>query len=304
MIGPEPPPAGIDAQSERGKNKENASVGQPISVRIVDQPQSETDEQKDHRKRSHRLQKANFIVGIVTLFILIIYTAINYGLYEATSQSAIATEQAQIAFGSKDGTLVSFGNPIAEGKRVLIIHFFNAGGSTAGHFAVNVGTNVSGNNPWGHRHRWLGPQGDIATEGMGEEVDVGAGAETKVYFSNSKVLKSDKELSDPNTWFNIMGEFEYCDIFGRYTCQSFGAVYRPPPINAFVGGIRLPCIVDASVNAGAFADRGYKEIQPCEQPSEPKYYHRVKVGAAIAASGRVQASVTTQTPKSTDRPTK
>jgi len=123
-----------------------------------------------------------------------------------------------------------------------------------------------------------------------QELDLGAGGEAKIYLTDPKMLKSKTDLDDPNGLFNIMGEYEYCDIFGRYYCESFGAQYKPAPIDDFIGGMRLPCVIEPSVNARYYEQRGYKEIQPCEQPDELGYIRLpANLRPTVAASPRPTA---------------
>ena len=73
--------------------------------------------------------------------------------------------------------------------------------------------------------------------------------------------------------FSVFGQFEYCDIFGTYHCQGFSTNYLPN-IKQFVPSPALPCVFEP-IGPTERPGKGYKEIEPCEQPNEPEYIEAV-----------------------------
>jgi hypothetical protein len=198
-----------------------------------------------------------------------------------------AQQRAYIVLGSADGTLAKFGPIIdkASGKRIIILHAFNAGQTTARHFSVRAFANTAAKSPlWLHRHRWAGPYGTMVSE-WGQQMDLGAKAEHFEYLTDPKYLWTAQQLKVPNSLFNVIGEFEYCDIFGGYHCESFALEYRPPPVDDFVGSdMKLPCYVEKDINTAFYERKGQKEIQPCEQPDEPEHYNMAEFTAPNATA--------------------
>lgn len=127
-------------------------------------------------------------------------------------------QQAYVIFGSKNGELGEFiDNPVPGHRRIIALHFYNSGYSTARHLAVHVITG-SGDS-MSSRHRFKGMRGNIVTTGVSVERDLPAGAEHLEYIISPW---SQRELSDNMTGrFSISGQFEYCDVFGSYHCRGF-----------------------------------------------------------------------------------
>ena len=94
-----------------------------------------------------------------------------------------------------------------------------------------------------------------------------------VYVTDPTFLKTKKELADASIDFFLFGNFAYCDIFGGYHCQGFMARYRPAPVGGFIPETFLKCVPSepSRANLRWYANNGYKEIEPCEQPNEPEY---------------------------------
>jgi hypothetical protein len=185
------------------------------------------------------------------------------------------SERAYVVFGSKDGSLAEFGNPI-DGKKSIKLHFFNGGQSVARHFGVQVHTCAGGGKfQFTQRHRTKGPFGEIMTQSPSNESDLSAQGERNVYVIDPKELWTAQQLAEPKGCFWITGQMEYCDIFGRYHCESFNTEWQPT-IADFVPSEFLQCTregVDPRSLKGIFMGKAvtYKEIEPCEQPDEPEY---------------------------------
>jgi hypothetical protein len=185
---------------------------------------------------------------------------------QTTVTALQTTERAYVTFGSKSGELGEFvDNPMRGEKRIMVLHFYNSGHSTARHLAIHAVTdNLS---PMSSRHRFKGPSGDIVSTGVSIERDLAAGAEHLEYIVSPW---SQKELADmaERDRFSVFGQFEYCDIFGTYHCQEFSTNYLPN-VKQFVPSPALPCVFEPTAPEGP--DKSYKEIEPCEQPNEPEY---------------------------------
>jgi hypothetical protein len=112
-----------------------AAVGKPIAVRIIDAPPT-SDDQKQNYKDSYRLQRRNFVVGVITLSVLIVYTTINYCLYRATVDTEQVSQRAYVnvreAF-NKDPLTV--GKPLPR----VWLSYENTGNTPATHFCITGG---------------------------------------------------------------------------------------------------------------------------------------------------------------------
>ena len=190
-----------------------------------------------------------------------------------------ASLRAYVTFGAKDGKLVEFGKLIGD-KPALKVYVFNAGQTAARHLSVQVRTsNESG--PFTHRHRAVDSLGRKFTRGPGNEVDLAGQGEHVEWITDPKALWTSKELdatAGMGQFFFIHGEIQYCDIFGAYHCEQFGARYLPSvhEFTAWIGS-QLPCVVekmDRSMLQTNPPERNihYKETSQCEQPGEPEYY--------------------------------
>jgi hypothetical protein len=176
------------------------------------------------------------------------------------------TERAYVTFGSKSGELGEFvDNPMPGEKRIIVLHFYNSGHSTASHLAIHAVTdNLS---PMSSRHRFKGPGGDIVSTENSPEQDLAAGAEHLEYITSPWSQRELVNMTEGKS-FSVFGQFEYCDIFGSYHCQGFSTNYMPN-MKRFVSSPAQTCVVEPIGPEGP--DKSYKEIEPCEQPNEPEY---------------------------------
>jgi hypothetical protein len=185
---------------------------------------------------------------------------------ERTFMTALqTTERAYVALGSKSGEFGEFiDSPIPGDKRIIVLHFYNSGHTTARHLAIHAATDNPGS--MSSRHRFEGPHGEIVSTGASIERDLAAGAEHLEYIPSPW---SQRELADmaEGKQFSVFGQFEYCDIFGTYHCQGFSTNYLPN-IKQFVPSPALPCVFEP-IAPTERPGKGYKEIEPCEQPNEP-----------------------------------
>jgi hypothetical protein len=142
-----------------------------------------TDSNKTYSTKQVRdaLDYSTFGVGVLTLILLGIYTCINYGLYETTTaqldeiRSQFSTSQrSYISLGDEAGKLAEFRDVKGSDKPIVVLHFFNSGGSVARHFnasiyasSVSLG-NVGLQHPQPmqpHRHRFRLPVSDVLPRG-------------------------------------------------------------------------------------------------------------------------------------------
>lgn len=223
---------------------------------------------------THWLWK-HFPHGQVLTNWLLVFVTLGLGLI-AWKQYAFgkASERAYVVFGSRQGNLADFGATI-DGKESIRLHFFNSGQSVARHFSVQVHTCAAGGTfVFSQRHRTRGPVGDKMTSSAADELDLGAQAEHTVYVIDSKQLWTVDQLRQPGCFW-IVGQMEYCDIFGTYHCQNFGAEWTPA-VGDFVPRMFLQCqrqpIDPRSLQDWHIGTTELRtEIEPCEQPDEPEY---------------------------------
>jgi len=176
------------------------------------------------------------------------------------------TERAYVTFGSKSGELGEFiDNPMPGEKRIIVLHFYNSGHSTARHLAIHAVTDNPG--PMSSRHRFKGPQGEIVSTGASSERDLAAGAEHLEYIISPWPQRELADMAEGKR-FSVFGQFEYCDIFGTYHCQGFSTNYLPN-IKQFVPNPALPCVFEP-IGPKERPGKDYKEIEACEQPNEPE----------------------------------
>lgn len=202
-------------------------------------------------------------VGVYALVAILQWFAMTTANEHAT-RALQTSERAYVTFGSKSGSLAEFrDNPANTDKPIVVLHFFNAGRSTARHFAVHLA-----HGEIYHRHRFRG-SGIISSIGSGSERDLAGGAEHVEFVTDPKWLWTTKQIADPSGFLTVLGDFEYCDIFGAYHCQGFGAQYMPSVKEFVPFGNTMPCVVESPGPRSHLP--GYKEIETCEQPGEPEY---------------------------------
>ncbi len=220
------------------------------------------------RKAAHRAMQANLIAK------------------QALTRSETTwrtTERAYVTIGSKTGKLAELGNPTIGDKPIIILYFFNAGQSTARHFLIHMTTSVW---PEGavfeHRHRFKGPDNQVFSFAMSRvaEVDIAGQTEHREYVSEDWLLWTKSKLASsklPEPRFALWGDFEYCDIFGQYHCETFGLWYEPPPVGDFTTMFfkGQPCAIE---KPDSLMLKGMKwpvakltEIEACEQPDEAEH---------------------------------
>jgi hypothetical protein len=314
-------------QDDQGIKKENKTVAtcgeteahdaqrHPISLYI---PQTVLEEYRANQKENRRRDAFRKRLEIGALIVAAFYALITLKLWltakstaEQTNEAFHTAQRPYVALGGRDGKIGELLNLTVKGKPIITLHFYNGGQSTARHFKVYIGATIPGANKsnFRHRHRYRASDREIITEG---ETNVGLAAQSEhmEYVLDPNLLWTWSELNDINGEFAIGGDLEYCDEFGTYHCQGWAAEYKPL-LGAFIPGgpIDLPCVVEQGDAAqlertlrNARPDVAVKEIEPCEQPNEPEYYHRIDVGATITAHVGFEASATVQTPKPT--PTK
>ena len=187
------------------------------------------------------------------------------------------TERAYVTFGSKRGELGEFkDNSVPGEKRIIVLHFYNSGHSTARHLAIHAVTDNPG--PMSSRHRFKGPQGEIVSTGASIERDLAGGAEHLEYIISPWSQREMADVAEGNR-FSVFGQFEYCDIFGTYHCQGFSTNYLPN-IKQFVPSPALPCVFEP-IGPRERPGKGYKEVEPCEQPNEPE---SIEAGTPLLAT--------------------
>jgi hypothetical protein len=221
-------------------------------------------------------------IETATLLAVVFYGWTAYEQYkqvttanQETTMALHATERAYVTLGSNGGVIADLTRIDSEdaNKPYIVIYFMNSGRSVARHFALNVSTNIgTSGSGFSYRHRFKGVR-DLKSELPGNEVDIGAQSAYTAYITDSKVLKTEKELfKDPSVDFSIFGDFAYCDIFGEYHCQAFMARFDHA-LTEFRAQSFLACVPNepSQKNLLWYKANGYTETNPCEQPGEPEY---------------------------------
>jgi hypothetical protein len=247
-------------------------------------PPSPDDKTYTTKQVRDRLDYATFLVGIITLVVLAIYTGINYGLYNRTSEQLGMIRDSQrpyVSLGRKDGTLAEFvepRNPQSGQRGGMKIYFQNGGQSPA--LTTNVGfltgvvlTNING--------KWQTPAGLKSQEvfhnllryrdnkgGSGEYTGSGSIAPQSEYVAFVSELLTQEQLNSMakgESTLMLQGMIEYCDGFGRYYCRQFTLFFDGPPINAFSEHDEFSC---ADWYRYPPRQPGQTYLPPCEQPDE------------------------------------
>jgi hypothetical protein len=242
----------------------------------------------------------------------------------AAKQSNILTQQifqtgqrAYVFLGAENGKAVEFRDVPNSDVPLIVLHFFNSGSSVARHFAVHAyglfpGATLPMNTM--HRHRYripastvlhspnvivgdtiftveggLGYKSDTVAGGLW---DIGAKTAKDEIISDSRSRISRSLLDDPATHFSIVGDFEYCDIFGQFHCQGFIFKYIPPPVDDFIQTIGHDCFVEELKPQDVkFPNVGINglpsaatELAACEQPNEREYTDQKELKDNLASS--------------------
>ena len=290
------------ANSNPDKSQQDAESPPIVEIRY---PKGIEDDARAYKLREQRRDRWKLLLEALIVVGVLLYGAIAYRQWHAmlaasdnftkvlqtterayvtalqTTERANATalqttERAYVTFGSKSGELGEFiDNPKPGERRIIVLHFYNSGGSIARHLAIHAVTDNGV--PMSSRHRFQGPRGDIVSTGMSIERDLAADAEHLEYIISPW---SQRELADMGEGkrFSVFGQFEYCDIFGAYHCQGFSTNYLPN-IKQFVPSTAQQCVFEPT-GPNETPGKGYKEIEPCEQPNEPEY---IKAGPPLDA---------------------
>jgi hypothetical protein len=125
------------SQSKGQDDGESTAAGKPIAVRIVNALPT-SDDQKQNHKDNYGLQRKSYIVGVITLVVLIGYTTINYCLYEVT----VSTEQvSQRAF--------VFSKELELYNGLLVVPIENSGSTPAENLIVRTNRHIwKVEDPW------------------------------------------------------------------------------------------------------------------------------------------------------------
>lgn len=167
---------------------------------------------------------------------------------ETIQQQFRVQQRAYVALGTANGKLAEFGREIG-GKPILKVFVVNAGQSVARHLSVQIAGHI---NTFGftHRHRFRAKDFETGTYAS-NEVDLAAHGEYTEYLMDTKRLWTSQELRETDAtklFIVVIGEIQYCDIFGVYHCKPFGARYIPGLGEFIPWGTTLPCIIEPPPN--------------------------------------------------------
>jgi hypothetical protein len=236
-------------------------------------------------------------VGVLLLTAMTAAAVVFQAIYtrQALDQARVEFKAAQrpyVSLGGRDGKIGNLMTETVEGKPVIALYFYNGGQSTALNFRVHIGATIPGTVTPGlsrakfpHIHRYGissgGVIGEIISNGE-TNFGLAAQAEHVEYILDPALLWTPEQLHDANGEFAIGGDVEYCDEFGTYHCQGWGAEYKPL-LSMFVpnGPIDLPCVRESGGDAAQMQSWRrvqdpsitIKEIEPCHQPDELEYLH-------------------------------
>lgn len=228
------------------------------------------------------LRNPRFYIEILALVVVAIYTSFTYLNWTTAIDQLQTSERPYVSIGQADGTLAKF-SPSSDGKAAIALFFTNAGHSPALNFLVNAG--LAGLPPrFGkgsieerhlERFQSLGsptmPFHGILSSASGTDIP---GQSTHREYLVSKWTLTSEEVKGIKTgkypFFEVFGDFEFCDQFGEYRCREFSLRYVPSPVDAFVSG-PLPvrdCFLMPSVPPPEPVPM--KVLHRCEQPGERK----------------------------------
>jgi hypothetical protein len=183
-----------------GRNTTPLENNQPRPDR-PDNITSGHEDQSTHITHSGCVQKVIAIFTVILGFSAFITNVQTCGALHESRDSARAAQRAYVAFGSKTGQLAETTNQQIENKPIIVLHFFNAGQTTARQFIVHIyGSQFT------HIHRYKF-EGMPWTEGQATpgEMDLAAQAEQLESITDPKLLRTEKQLADPRATFVIRG---------------------------------------------------------------------------------------------------
>src|SRR5215469_10119347 len=172
----------VTANGSAGPHLDNSAQDtEPLPAVEIHYPKSIEDDARAYKSREERREQWGLLLEGLIVVAIFAYGTLAYRQWHGMStvsenslKEVQATERAYVAFGSKTGELGEFlENPTPGQRRIMALHFYNSGRSTARHLAVHVITDS--NEPIPRRHRFKGSQGDIVSTGVSTERDLAAG---------------------------------------------------------------------------------------------------------------------------------
>jgi hypothetical protein len=152
---------------------------------------------------------------------------------DATRQNFVVAQHARVLLGNKDGKLAEFrlGN-----KPVVILHFYNAGVTTAIDFAVRTTSNLVAPNDLSEPelNRYLGSYGG-RVKNTSQPMGAIPGQSGIVEYLPDRFTPSEEQLTEikKGKEYRVRGIYIYCDELGLYSAELFSILYAPPPIDDF-----------------------------------------------------------------------
>src|SRR5215469_7208504 len=185
----------VTANGSAGPHLDNSAQDtEPLPAVEIHYPKSIEDDARAYKSREERREQWGLLLEGLIVVAIFAYGTLAYRQWhgmstvsenslkalqaterayaaalQASAKSHVAevqaTERAYVTFGSKTGELGEFlENPTPGQRRIMALHFYNSGRSTARHLAVHVITDS--NEPIPRRHRFKGSQGDIVSTGV------------------------------------------------------------------------------------------------------------------------------------------
>jgi hypothetical protein len=243
---------------------------------------------KGNAKR--RLEKFRTILEIAVFVAIAFYTCEAHkqagAMIDSNSlaQRRMETElRPYVAVGGPSGEIAAF-TTVSQGKQHVNVTFFNAGKTPATHLSVLLWSNIKNQSPpWITRTRFRDRNsGAIIVNGGAEDVTLAAGASYAKPLSSdwepSPSLLAEIEAGNSKKQFVVMGQLEYCDVFGKYRCDGFSLKYEPLPEPRFVERVPMECApgipqapkggIIGGIIVGKTPD--WERVPRCNQPDEQK----------------------------------
>jgi hypothetical protein len=225
------------------------------------------------------IQRLGLVVAAGLLIATWYQSCLTRDALKETREEFTAHQRPYVSLGRKDGTIEEFVEPkTATDLAGLKIYSQNGGPSPAlnPHVGILMALilNATGTGPEAHPYQpHLQPfrqllRYRLANGSTGENGSAGSIPPQSEYVSLIPELLSDVQLismKEGKRTMVVMGELEYCDEVGTYSCRSFTLFFQGPPINSFSETTESDC---AAMYGYPPRQPGQTYLLPCEQPSE------------------------------------
>jgi hypothetical protein len=280
----------IEEQDGAADNFQNPTTNLPMETIMSVAQYQPTSEEEQHRaaerdywKRQLRLAKwMNWVTGVASVA-GIIGLAFIYGTLKATQDQtqaaidALHSQRPYMSLGKADGVIAKYQPPVGEREKGTIeLYFLNTGTAPATRFLVNAFSSLPTAEKIQERHLYRAKRfrdGKFIGWALMGGNTVGRDA-TRIEVLDAKSVPSPDEwrqVEDRKLDFSIRGNFEYCDLWGKYTCEVFMLTYRPSDGGSFTIDASLPCppsMIAKPDLQGKDPSVYVEMLSECQQPQE------------------------------------